>query len=121
MPLTQADLIFSPASTTFSQTVSSLKRCDRPSLSSHLTSIIYDADFVCKVADAFKLPLIANERCGSWYVPTERKAGSVYFKSTDGHFGRWSFNLRRLNLAMLEVTDVANGYDFFFPVFLLSI
>ncbi|KAL9618566.1 MAG: hypothetical protein Q9160_006750 [Pyrenula sp. 1 TL-2023] len=55
--------------------------------------------------------LIANERNGSWYVPPqperERRGvngeggGKAYFKSTDGHFGRWGFSTRRLNLGFL--------------------
>ena len=31
------------------------------------------------------------------------KAGSVYFKSTDGHVGEWGFSLRRVNGHLLGV------------------
>lgn len=82
--------------------------------------------------------VIANERCGGWYVesglrgtsfnasgPDEDKddvdeaengktkrsddLGSAYFKSTDGHFGVWNFSLRRLNLGLLDVLGEFGG------------
>ncbi|KAJ4302602.1 tRNA A64-2'-O-ribosylphosphate transferase [Kalmusia sp. IMI 367209] len=74
-----------------------------------MTSIQLDADFVVSVADAFGLPLVANERCGSWYIPLERKAESVYFKSTDGHMNEWSFSLRRLNYQALDLVGKLGG------------
>ncbi|KNC98283.1 tRNA A64-2'-O-ribosylphosphate transferase [Spizellomyces punctatus DAOM BR117] len=69
-----------------------------------LRSIAEDSAFVAKVASRFPhLPLIANERCGSWYLDPDKAFGkSVYFKSTDGHFGKWDFNLRRLNFHILS-------------------
>eukprot|EP00537_Pseudo-nitzschia_pungens_P015424 CAMPEP_0172404126 /NCGR_PEP_ID=MMETSP1061-20121228/61933_1 /TAXON_ID=37318 /ORGANISM="Pseudo-nitzschia pungens, Strain cf. pungens" /LENGTH=257 /DNA_ID=CAMNT_0013138781 /DNA_START=156 /DNA_END=926 /DNA_ORIENTATION=- len=67
--------------------------------------------------------VIANERCGSWYVPHSfvsdddsaetttasssdhfASAQSCYFKSTDGHVNIWEFSLKRLNLELLERT-----------------
>lgn len=42
-------------------------------------------------------------------MPPDLKAGSAYFKSTDGHFGQWSFNLRRLNLQVLEIVGREGG------------
>lgn len=39
-----------------------------------------------------------------------RRAGSAYFKSTDGHYGVWAFSLRRLNLQVLEVAGEGGGY-----------
>lgn len=42
-----------------------------------------------------KLPVIANLRCGAWYVP--RPDATCYYKSTDGHSGVWAFSLTRLN------------------------
>ena len=57
-------------------------------------------------------PIVANERCGSWYVPSapitpeptqnNPEPSSTYFKSTDGHVGTWAFSLKRLNLHLLE-------------------
>lgn len=33
----------------------------------------------------------------------------AYFKSTDGHFSNWSFNLRRANLHLLPLIVENNG------------
>ncbi|RMD41494.1 hypothetical protein DV735_g3652, partial [Chaetothyriales sp. CBS 134920] len=80
------------------------------SIGNRLASIQADSRFVEAVAAHYGgLPLIANERCGSWYIPPWHKAGSVYFKSTDGHHGQWAFSLRRLNLSLLGqgVVDIA--------------
>lgn len=91
-----------------------------------------------EVASTLQLPLIANERCGSWYTPTSSEAalapactdaeraggesgerrksknaskshGSAYFKSTDGHFGQWGFSLRRLNWGVLRTVSDHGG------------
>lgn len=35
---------------------------------------------------------------------------AAYFKSTDGHFGNWSFNLRRPNLHLLPLIAAEGGY-----------
>jgi tRNA A64-2'-O-ribosylphosphate transferase len=89
----------------------SLKELRKSTLSmpNRLGSIAKDADFVRDVAAAYKLPVIANERCGSWYVPPELKAGSAYFKSTDGHTGQWMFSLRRLNLQVFDIIGQHGG------------
>jgi len=109
-PLSEADIIFPHLSNTpnLSSTLSSLRRS---TLSTHnrLTSIISDSKFVTTVAAAYDIPLVANERCGSWYIPPSQKSGSVYFKSTDGHMGEWSFSLRRLNLQLLNVVEKWGG------------
>ncbi|EMD92577.1 hypothetical protein COCC4DRAFT_131176 [Bipolaris maydis ATCC 48331] len=109
-PLTEADIIFPHLSNTpnLSSTLSSLRRS---TLSTHnrLASIISDSAFVESVAFAYGLPLVANERCGSWYIPPYLKSGSVYFKSTDGHMGEWSFSLRRLNLQLFDVVEKWGG------------
>lgn len=83
----------------------------RSTLSPHnrLRSIQQDSHFVQSLASRYGLPLVANERCGSWYIPPKKKSGSVYFKSTDGHFGQWAFSSRRLNLQILEVIGAAGG------------
>ena len=54
-------------------------------------------------------PLVANERCGSWYVRPEVKGASAYFKSTDGHDNAWKFSTRRLNLHLLDVIGKNDG------------
>ncbi|KAI4708658.1 hypothetical protein J4E89_006714 [Alternaria sp. Ai002NY15] len=109
-PLKEADILFPHLSNTpnLSSTLSSLRRS---TLSTHnrLNSIISDSVFVSSVASAYDLPLIANERCGSWYIPPAQKSGSVYFKSTDGHMGEWSFSLRRLNLQLLDIVEKFGG------------
>jgi len=62
-----------------------------------LRSIAHDRQFVDMVRDAIpSLPLFANLRCGAWYHPFFD--ATCYFKSTDGHFGHWSFSQSRLNL-----------------------
>jgi tRNA A64-2'-O-ribosylphosphate transferase len=116
--LGESDLIFSSASSALREALGELKRSDQ-SVKNRLQSIYSDAAFVQSVAEAYNLPLVANERCGSWYIPHEAesapagfvhgKQGSVYFKSTDGHFGQWSFSLRRLNLQILELIGQHGG------------
>ncbi|KAH7378376.1 initiator tRNA phosphoribosyl transferase-domain-containing protein [Phaeosphaeria sp. MPI-PUGE-AT-0046c] len=109
-PLSQHDILFPHLSNTpsFSSTLSSLRRSTL-SLHNRLASITSDSAFVASVASAYGLALVANERCGSWYIPPNQKAGSVYFKSTDGHMGEWGFSLRRLNLQLLDVVRAYGG------------
>ena len=109
-PPTSIDsLIFPSASHNFSHVLSSLKRSTL-SITNRLNSVHQESLFVQQVAENYALPLVANERCGSWYIPLENKVGSAYFKSTDGHQGQWSFSLRRLNLQVLDVIGKYNGY-----------
>lgn len=81
------------------------------SITNRLRSIQQDAAWVEEVAAAYggERPLIANERCGSWYIRPEKKGGSAYFKSTDGHAGQWKFSTRRLNLHLLAVIERNDG------------
>ncbi|KAG0245209.1 hypothetical protein BGW41_002678 [Actinomortierella wolfii] len=74
-------------------------RRDAKSIYNRLRSIEADAEFVSEISDMFpQFPVVANERCGSWYVhPSKLHKPGVYFKSTDGHTGKWDFNLRRYN------------------------
>ncbi|KIY69804.1 initiator tRNA phosphoribosyl transferase [Cylindrobasidium torrendii FP15055 ss-10] len=76
-----------------------------------LHSINEDVLFVDTVAKNYAtLPLVANLRCGAWYVNPENSSGSqAYFKSTDGHYGNWSFNLRRPNLHLLALIVESKG------------
>ena len=108
-PIRTSDIIFPTLSTNLSSTLAELRRSTL-NISNRLRSISEDATFVCAVADAYGLPLIANERCGSWYIPPERKAGSAYFKSTDGHSGQLAFSLRRLNFQILDTIDSNQGF-----------
>lgn len=73
------------------------------SFKNRLQSIIHDANFVKLVHESLEYPIVANERCGLWYVPPKDRAETCYFKSTDGHTNVWSFSLRRLNLHLLSL------------------
>lgn len=99
------------------------------SITNRLRSIQKDADFVEEVAAALaggagvgdgdddeedgarrqRRPLVANERCGSWYIRPGLKGASAYFKSTDGHTGQWKFSTRRLNLHLLPIIERCDG------------
>lgn len=96
------------------------------SITNRLKSIRNDADFVEEVATALaggagaggddgqgrerqRRPLVANERCGSWYIRPGLKGASAYFKSTDGHTGQWKFSTRRLNLHLLPIIERSDG------------
>ena len=107
-PTTVSSLLFPSTSQNLSSTLSSLKRSTLCT-TNRLHSIHHDSLFVQNVASDYNLPLIANERCGSWYIPPEQKAGSAYFKSTDGHWGQWSFSTRRLNLQILHIIGKRGG------------
>ncbi|THC90299.1 hypothetical protein EYZ11_010234 [Aspergillus tanneri] len=108
-PVTVSSLHFPSAELqSVSQTLSSLRR-SALSLTNRLRSIETDATFAQEVADHYDLPLVANERCGSWYIPPDAKSGSTYFKSTDGHTGQWDFSFRRLNLQILPVARAHGG------------
>ncbi|KAG8160089.1 hypothetical protein KVR01_010726 [Diaporthe batatas] len=101
------------------------------SITNRLRSIQEDADFVEEVAAALgggggaactggsngdeasgkeqRRPIVANERCGSWYIRPGLKGASAYFKSTDGHTGQWKFSTRRLNLHLLPIIEKCDG------------
>ncbi|KAF9436706.1 hypothetical protein BGZ76_003194 [Entomortierella beljakovae] len=85
-------------------------RKDAKNLMNRLKSIKADSEFVSEIADLLPhFPVIANERCGTWYVhPSKIHKPGVYFKSTDGHTGRWDFNLRRYNPHLIS-TIIKNG------------
>ncbi|KAH9221904.1 tRNA A64-2'-O-ribosylphosphate transferase [Leptodontidium sp. 2 PMI_412] len=106
---TTSEIIFSEqANHNFSKTLGELKRSTL-SIRNRLESIQHDAAFANQVAEAYGRPLIANERCGSWYIDPKSKGGSAYFKSTDGHTGVWKFSSRRLNLHLLEIIGQNDG------------
>ncbi|KAG2416079.1 hypothetical protein HFD88_007271 [Aspergillus terreus] len=107
-PVSLESLHFPSREQTISQTLSSLRR-SALSISNRLRSIDTDAAFVRDVAHHYQLPLVANERCGSWYIPPDAKSGSAYFKSTDGHTGQWDFSFRRLNLQILPLAREHGG------------
>ncbi|KAG2137311.1 initiator tRNA phosphoribosyl transferase-domain-containing protein [Suillus cothurnatus] len=74
-------------------------------------SIAEDSAFVDQVYQSYhRLPLIPNMRCGAWYTdPDIASDERAYFKSTDGHTGNWSFNLRRPNLHVLPLVCAHAG------------
>ena len=71
-------------------------RREENSLYNCLRSIVADTAFVREISALYPgTPVAANLRCGLWYTPSPDL--TCYFKSTDGHFGNWSFSLTRLN------------------------
>lgn len=104
------DAAVSLSRSTLSRLLADLRRASH-SIPNRLRSIRADAAFVAEVRAAFggRRPLVANERCGSWYVPPREKGASAYFKSTDGHQGQWGFSTRRLNLHLLRVIGENDG------------
>lgn len=115
-PTTVADLNFRDDTVGIQSLYHSMRDLRKSTLSIHnrLRSILQDAEFVEQVRAEHSrrgrpLPLIANERCGSWYIQPDQKTGSAYFKSTDGHFGQWDFSLRRLNLQVLSIVGKYTG------------
>lgn len=109
-PTSISSLQFPANSISFSHTLTSLHQAAH-STHNRLASIHHDSKFVTRIGSTLGLPLVANERCGSWYIPPEYKSGSAYFKSTDGHFGAWGFSKRRLNLQVLDIIGKHEGYD----------
>ena len=87
--------------------VQELKR-EQNSTYNCLLSILDDSRFVKEIASLYPtLPVVANLRCGLWYVPDARH--TCYFKSTDGHEGKWSFSTTRLNLDVAQLCHVHGG------------
>jgi len=86
-----------------------LREIDRGDLCvrARLASIKEDGEFAQAVVSRFKLPSVANLRCGLWYMPVFDS--TCYFKSTDGHTGQWAFSLRRLNIALLHTVARHGG------------
>jgi len=78
-------------------------------ISNRLKSIYYDSntvDNLCKMIT--NVELVANLRCGIWYCK-DQCVNTCYFKSTDGHNNQWDFNLRRLNINLLELAYKNNS------------
>ncbi|KAG5365494.1 hypothetical protein CJU90_4577 [Yarrowia sp. C11] len=84
-------------------------RKDSRSVKNRVQSIFHDSQHVKRVSESFELPLVANERCGRWYISPDDIAESVYFKSTDGHTNVHSFSTRRLNLHLLDFVKKHGG------------
>ncbi|KAG5973523.1 hypothetical protein E4U58_004911 [Claviceps cyperi] len=101
-----------------SSLLSSLKRSSL-SIHNRLTSIHSDAQFILRAASSPVLrgraskprPLVANQRCGSWYVPPGKtpQRACAYFKSTDGHERAWKCSTRRLNMHLVDMIEEHDG------------
>ncbi|VDC05117.1 unnamed protein product [Peniophora sp. CBMAI 1063] len=76
-----------------------------------LHSIGEDVAFVNQVRLAYPaFAFLPNLRCGAWYTdPTLCRKEPAYFKSTDGHYNGWSFNLRRPNVHLLPLVVELGG------------
>ncbi|QUC22643.1 uncharacterized protein UV8b_06884 [Ustilaginoidea virens] len=107
-PLAPDDILFPPPPSSLSALLGSLRRS---ALSTHnrLASILADADFVQRAASSLRRPLVANQRCGAWYLPPGAARASAYFKSTDGHERAWKFSTRRLNLHLVDLAEQHDG------------
>ena len=87
--------VVDPVHLSMNQVLKHLKR-EENSLYNCLNSIIHDSVFVRQTAELYpSLPVFANLRCGLWYISQPQH--TCYFKSTDGHYGNWSFSMVRLN------------------------
>ena len=91
--------MFDDATLSISRVLRTLHKERRADRIAHLRSIDHDANFVAGAHAALGKPaLLANLRCGVWYVDQALSAGNCYFKSTDGHAGGWAFSLSRINM-----------------------
>ncbi|KAI0048791.1 initiator tRNA phosphoribosyl transferase [Auriscalpium vulgare] len=86
-------------------------RKESTDLYNRLHSIDEDIIFVDRVREFYaSYAFLPNLRCGAWYTdPLHSGLEPAYFKSTDGHYGNWGFNLRRPNLHLLAVAHAHNG------------
>ncbi|KAG8898288.1 hypothetical protein FRB99_007548 [Tulasnella sp. 403] len=87
---------------------------EKTGLYNRLRSIQYDNDFVARICQQVypHFAVAPNLRCGAWYVkPAWPRVVQhpVYFKSTDGHYNNWDFNLRRANLHLLAAIQDHHG------------
>jgi tRNA A64-2'-O-ribosylphosphate transferase len=104
-----SDIVFAvPSSHNFSTVLGDLKRANL-SITNRVRSITEDAAFVRDASNAFRRPVVSNERCGSWYIEPSAKIASSYFKSTDGHLNQWGFSTRRLNVHLLDLIGKHDG------------
>lgn len=92
---------------TYKEALKELRR-EPLSLRNRFFLILLDAQYVSKFT-ACGFPLVANERCGLWYVKPEILAETAYLKSTDGHTNQWKFSFRRLNFHLLPLIAKNGG------------
>ncbi|KAG8952735.1 hypothetical protein FRC04_003658 [Tulasnella sp. 424] len=82
---------------------------EKTGLYNRIRSILDDSTFVKRIRDQYpQLPVAPNLRYvdPSWEQVVREP---VYFKSTDGHFNNWDFNIRRANLHVLPVIERGKG------------
>lgn len=92
---------------TYKEALKELRR-EPLSLRNRLFLILLDAQYVSRFTTC-GFPIVANERCGLWYVKPEILAETAYFKSTDGHTNQWKFSFRRLNFHLLPLIAKNGG------------
>ncbi|CAN8074042.1 unnamed protein product [Agarophyton chilense] len=90
------------------QILKSLRKVER-GLRARLLSIAHDSCVALQIYQSLfpedDIPIFANARAGSWYVPPSVRQRPTYtaaFKSADGHYGQWSSSLRRPNMHVLK-------------------
>ncbi|PXF47116.1 tRNA A64-2'-O-ribosylphosphate transferase [Gracilariopsis chorda] len=105
---TQRPTPFSTAAYDQNQVLKSLRKVEH-GLRARFLSISHDANTALRLCQALfpttRIPLFANARAGSWYVPPVIQDSPTYtaaFKSADGHYGQWSSSLRRPNIHVLQ-------------------
>ncbi|EOD31064.1 hypothetical protein EMIHUDRAFT_449651 [Emiliania huxleyi CCMP1516] len=102
--------MFDDATLSISRVLRTLHKERRADRIAHLRSIDHDANFVAGAHAALGKPaLLANLRCGVWYVDQALSAGNCYFKSTDGHAGGWAFSLSRINMQVALAASAHGG------------
>eukprot|EP00752_Nemacystus_decipiens_P004789 g4357.t3 len=89
-----------------------VRRQERTDLRNRFLSIDMDAKFVSDLVAAYRragcaYPVFANLRNGLWYG--KDWDGTCYFKSTDGHSGRWAFSYTRLNMHLAAAAAASGG------------
>ncbi|CAM9609314.1 unnamed protein product [Scytosiphon promiscuus] len=92
--------------------VRDLRRQERTDLRNRFLSIDMDSEFVSGLVAAYRrsgcaYPVFANLRNGLWYG--KDWDGTCYFKSTDGHSGRWAFSYTRLNMHLATAAAASGG------------
>ena len=103
-----------PILPTISRRLPSQRKKSIMSISNRFKSIREDGNFAVETMNLYPGMLgIANQRCGSWYLPPGRTHATSYFKSTDGHHGQWAFSKRRLNLQVLDAVIKSNNTGLF--------
>jgi tRNA A64-2'-O-ribosylphosphate transferase len=105
------------AASPFHAQLRSLQKRSR-NIAHRLRSIAEDADNAETVITDFakaagctetgQLPVLANLRCGRWYTKGQED-GTCYFKSTDGHYGKWAVSRTRVNMHVVDVAAREGG------------